>query len=258
MAAFRLRPTYVRACIASVWLLCGTVQAQTAAAPGSAHTASAVPPFSTMELGRVGPPWRFATLPRKAFTNFEVVDLDGQRVLKVHSPASYGHLVIRLAPSTPPSTQLRWRWQVAQLVKNANLRQRAGDDAALKLCIAFDFDQRQLGWSERTKLHLAQVSTGELIPAQTLCYVWDNQLPVGTMLHNAFTDRLRYIVLQSGNAHLGQWREEQRDVAADYARAFGDESPQGMAALSNLAVSADADNTQGEGLGYVADIQLLP
>lgn len=211
-----------------------------------------------MALGKVPAPWHFATLPRKRPTLFEVVELGGTRVLRVHAPASYGNLVLPLPRMQPPLARLQWRWRVDQAVAQADLRQRAGDDAALKLCIAFDFDKRQLPWRERAALSLAEVSTGERIPSQTLCYVWDVQLPVGAMLHNAFTHRMRYLVLQSGTAHLGQWRTEQRDLAADYAQAFGDEAPQGMPAPVSLAVSADADNTQGEGLGYMGDIQLLP
>lgn len=237
---------------AALWLAWCTVGAQ------SLPPLALVPAFSAMAPGAVPAPWHFATLPRKTPTEFQIVELEGQRVLRAHTQAGYGNLVLPLAPSSTPPQQLRWRWRVDQLVDNANLRQRAGDDAPLKLCVAFDFDKNQLSWGERAKLRLGQISTGEPIPAETLCYVWDKLLPVGTLLHNAFTHRLRYIVLQSGSAHLGQWQGELRNVAADYARAFGDESPQGMPALVDLVISADADNTQSEGLGYVGDIQLLP
>ena len=45
------------------------------------------------------------------------------------------------------------------------------------------------------------------------------------------------------------------ELAADYARAFGDESTH-MPDVLGIIVSADADNTHGNGLAYVGDIHL--
>lgn len=221
-------------------------------------TPPVVPAFSAMAAGAVPAPWHFASLPRKKPTEFSVTPLDGQQVLRVHTQDAYGNLVLAIGSPGSSARQLHWRWRVDQPVQGADLRQRAGDDAALKLCVSFDFDARQLSWSERTKLHLGQIATGEPIPTETLCYVWDGTSPAGSVLHSPFTHRLRYLVLHGSNAPLGRWQEEKRDLAADYARAFGDESPQGMPALTAITVSADADNTHGEGLAYLGDIHLLP
>lgn len=80
---------------------------------------------------------------------------------------------------------------------------------------------------------------------------------MGTVMHNAFTHRMRYIVLQSGDAHKGQWVTEQRHLSSDYQQAFGDES-QAMPTIIGVTVSADSDNTHGEGLAYMGDIRLAP
>ena len=219
---------------------------------------SSIPAFSQMPPGPLGGPWHFATLPNKNPTAFNVVDQDGGHVLRVSTQDAYGNMVHTLHLSASPDLQLQWRWRVDQLIDKADIKTRAGDDAALKLCMSFDFDKSQLSFGERARLRLGRISTGEDIPAETLCYVWDTQLPVDSVLHSPFTHRLRYLVLHGSNAPLGRWQEEKRDLAADYARAFGDESPQGMPALTAITVSADADNTHGEGLAYLGDIHLLP
>lgn len=216
--------------------------------------------FSQLPEGALPAPWHFATLPGKTPTQFSIVNLQGEHVLRVSTSDAYGNLVYPLPMSIDPartSLRLNWRWRVDQLVAKADIRTRSGDDAALKLCVSFDFDRSRLGFGERTKLRLGQVSTGERIPAETLCYVWDNQLPTGAQLHNAFTHRMRFIVLQSGSAHLGQWITENRDLAADYVQAFGDESGS-MPAIIDITVSADSDNTHGSGLAYMGDIRLEP
>ena len=218
---------------------------------------SSIPAFSQMAPGPLGGAWHFATLPNKNPTAFNVVDQDGGHVLRVSTHDAYGNMVHSLQQAAAPDLQLQWRWRVDQLIDKADIKTRAGDDAALKLCVSFDFDKSQLSFGERAKLRLGRISTGEDIPAETLCYVWDNKQPVGTVLHNAFTHRMRYIVLQSGDAHKGQWVAEQRHLSSDYRQAFGDES-QAMPTIIGITVSADSDNTHGEGLAYMGDIRLGP
>lgn len=227
-----------------------TLQAGLAQSPSPA-------PFSKMAAGALPAPWHFASLPNKTPTEFGIVQLNGENVLRVSTKDAYGNMVHPLHQQGSAAMQLQWRWRVDELVGKADIRSRSGDDAALKLCVSFDFDRSQLGFGERAKLCLGKISTGEDIPAETLCYLWDNKQPVGTQLHNAFTHRMRFIVLQSGSAHQGQWMTEQRNLAADYAQAFGDESS-AMPEVIGITVSADSDNTHGSGLAYMGDIRLQP
>lgn len=213
--------------------------------------------FSKMSSGPLPAPWHFATLPGKNATEFTVAELDGQHVLRVATQDAYGNMVHALHQAPSASPQLQWRWRVDRLVEKADISRKAGDDSALKLCVSFDFDKSQLSLGERARLRLGRISTGENIPAETLCYVWDNKQAVGSTQHNAFTHRMRYIVLQSGEQHLGQWVAEQRNLAADYAQVFGDESS-AMPMLIGITISADSDNTHGSGLAYMGDIHLQP
>ncbi|MCJ0765708.1 DUF3047 domain-containing protein [Variovorax terrae] len=220
--------------------------------------AGTVTPFSAAPPGTPPGPWHFVTLPNKVATRYTIVDLNGERVLKVEANQSYGNLAHPLRLSASDHTTLSWRWRVDKLVEAADLTQRSGDDAAAKLCLSFDFSPEHLGFAERAKLRLARSATGEEVPAETLCYVWDNKLPAGSRIVNAFTRRLRLIVLQTGPQKLGQWVAEKRNVVADYQRVFGDESTGPVPDIVDVVVSADADNTQGNGLAYFGDIRLAP
>ncbi|MDP3224634.1 MAG: DUF3047 domain-containing protein, partial [Rubrivivax sp.] len=53
------------------------------------------------------------------------------------------------------------------------------------------------------------------------------------------------------------WFEESRDVAADFQRAFGDESPV-LPPVTALIVSGDADNTGGASLAHVSALRGEP
>ena len=223
-----------------------------------AATDVAIVPFSSAPLGEAPTAWKFATLPHKQPTKFTVVELAGAHVLKVEAEDSYGNLVHALHAQVGASSTIAWRWRVDKLIDEADIKTRPGDDSAAKLCVFFAFDTAKLSLGERTRLGIAQSVTGQDVPGETLCYVWDNKLPPDTGLVNAFTKRIRFIVLESGSAKLGQWVTARRNLVADYQRMFGDESDGKVPEVIGVAVSADADNTHGHGLSYFGDVTLTP
>ena len=228
------------------------------AAQAVAADENALAPFSAAPPGDPPATWKFATLPNQVPTKYTVVDLGGARVLKVEADESYGNLVHAMHMQVSDRSVLSWRWRVDKLLEDADIRTRAGDDSAAKLCVFFGFDASKLSFGERTKLALGRASTGEDVPTETLCYVWDNKLPIDTGLVNAFTKRIRFIVLQSGAAKLGQWVAQRRNLVADYQRMFGDESEGKVPEVTGVSVSADSDNTHGHGLSYFGDVSLTP
>jgi hypothetical protein len=227
------------------------------AAPAAHADELTVTPFSSARGAQAPQPWRFTSLPNKTPTRFEVVQEGAQKVLKVEADQSYGNLVHATRVPLNASTTLAWRWRVDTFVEDANLRTRAGDDGAAKLCVFFDFPAERLSFGERTRLALARRTTGEEVPSEALCYVWDKKEAKGTALVSAFTQRMRMVVLESGPAaDRSAFVSERRSLLADYKRAFGDEAGDALPDVVAVAVSADADNTQGHGLAYFTDIDL--
>ncbi|HAL39624.1 MAG TPA: hypothetical protein DCP03_16555 [Polaromonas sp.] len=216
--------------------------------------------FSLATSSEPPAPWRVVGLPkgRKPLTRFDITPIDGRPVLRVEASKSYGNLVHPLPHAVPaPGTLLRWRWRLDEPLREADLQRREGDDSPLKVCALFDMPPEQLGFIERNLLRLARAASGENLPSATLCYVWDHSLAPGTLLHNAYTHRVRMIVLDSGEQRLGQWVTHSRDLAADFRHAFGHESAT-VPPLEAVLVGADADNTGGHSLGYVGDVTLSP
>lgn len=224
---------------------------------------AALSAFSTASGETAPPPWRPVGLPAgKAPMSTMAADRSvdpGRTVLRLASQASYGTLVHDLSPPRPPAagTSLVWRWRLEQPLAQADLRTRAGDDAALKVCVLFNQDLAHLSFAERNLLRLARTVTGEALPSATLCYVWDPQLPAGTVLANAYTRRMRWMVVDGSASPLGQWRSHQRVVADDFQRAFPGESAT-TPPMTAILVGADADNTGGRSLAYIGDITLTP
>lgn len=239
------------------WLLAG-LMAWSVAGPVHAQAAPTAWLTRLTSAGPVPPPWHFTTLPHKNPTTFEVVRQDGQSVLKVAADDSYGNLVHPVHVGLDSGATLAWRWRVERFVEGADLRSRSGDDGAAKLCVFFALPTDRLPFGERTRLALARSATGEDVPSETLCYVWDEKEARNTLLPNAFTRRIRMLVLESGpaSASAAGWRSERRNLLADYRRAFGDESGGLQPDIVGVAVSADADNTRGHGLSFFGDLEL--
>lgn len=202
--------------------------------------------------GMPAEPWRYAALPDQKFppTRFSLESRDGRPVLRVETAASYGNLVHRL--ESAPAGELLWRWRVDEPLVGADLRHRKGDDVALKVCALFDMPREAVPFIERQILRLAESRTREALPNATLCYVWDPSWPADTVIPNVYSRRVRYITLgQSGSG----WQSIRRDLRADFLRAFGEESAT-VPALRAVAVGADADNTGGRSVAYIADLEL--
>lgn len=229
----------------------------------SAQTQSkaiALAPFSSSSGEQPPAPWRVVGVPgdKIPLTIYSIADMDGRKVLRVETSKSYGNLVHDLsAVLAEAGSRLRWRWRLDEPLRGADLRRREGDDSPLKVCALFDMPLAKLGLIERNVLRLARAASGEKLPSATLCYVWDSALATGTLLANAYTARVRIMVVNSGEQRLGQWVSHERDLAADFQRAFGEESDT-LPPLQAVLVGGDADNTGGRSLGWVGDVTLSP
>jgi hypothetical protein len=108
-------------------------------------------------------------------------------------------------------------------------------------------------------------SAAKALPAATLCYVWDSAGPASREGSNPYTRRVRFVVLQGRDAPLSRWITETRDVAADFARLFADELPQGVATpvaqlprVHTVLIGADSDNTGSRSTGWVTGVSWAP
>jgi hypothetical protein len=227
-----------------------------------AAAAQALPPLLQTD-GALNPAWRFVGFPKKhadlPATRFEAGQVDSQPAIKVSTASSYGTLVHDVNGAQP--ARLQWRWRLDQPLTGgqvpADLRSKAGDDAALKVCAMFQHPLERVPFVERTVLRIARSVSGENLPAATICYVWDSAAPAGLQGANPYTKRVRYISLRGSDTPTRQWVTENRDLAQDFATLFADELPAGAStpSVSAVLIGADSDNTASRSSGWVADLR---
>ena len=139
------------------------------------------------------------------------------------------------------------------MVDKADLATKAGDDFAARVYVFFDVPMESLTWGRRLKLRIARLVYGSEVPSAGICYVWDNSHPLGTALWNPYSDRVRTVVVESGNEAAGRWVEETRDVDADFRAAFGD---QAAARITGIAAGNDTDQTRESASAWFGDFRL--
>lgn len=192
------------------------------------------------EGGSVAKGWKHQLLPKVDKPNqFTLADDDGAKVLQVASNASASSYVAMVSVDPGKTPFLHWRWKVSKAVPGSDIANKSGDDFAARLYVLFDLPLDALSFGDQLKIRAARALTSGEIPTAALCYVWGTAQPVGFSGWNAYTDRLRMIVVDSGDAQAGQWRSATRNVAKDFKAAFGLDAPM----VGAVAVGADTDNT---------------
>ena len=116
---------------------------------------------------------------------------------------------------------LRWDWKVIAFPDGADLREKKTSDATGHLFVL---------WPR----------VPAILRSRLIGYVWDPALPVGTVVRSRKTGTVTFIVARSGPERLQQWVSDERSVADDYRRVYGEEPDDPKA----IALSIDTNDTR--------------
>ena len=222
-----------------------------AAVASIAAAEPAIPAFSSARAGDALPaPWREVALRNRPAAEVRLVEDEGRTVLRVHSVRAFGTAAITLDAE---AATVSWRWKIDRVVDGARLGTRDGDDFAARVYVSFEIPADELSLGERARLALARLVYGD-VPSAAICYVWDNHHPKGHSIWSPHADRVRIVVLQSGNAQAGRWIEERRDLAADFRSAFGRAAPR----MTGIAAGNDTDQSGESATAWFGDFRLEP
>jgi hypothetical protein len=122
---------------------------------------------------------------------------------------------------------LTWSWKVAQLPGGGDFRKSSTDDQAAQLLVAF---------SDR----------------HVISYIWDSRAPKGAMESVSAIPLVHIVavVCESGAGQANQWTPESRNVAADYARAYGKPAPR----VKGLRIQINSQHTGTVAESYFGEV----
>ncbi len=175
--------------------------------------------------------WEARRLASRA-NRVELVEHDGDSVVRFDSRRAASALVRRVEVESPSGGQISWRWRVDRTVgKGLDPRKKAGDDYAARVFVVFDAD----------------FATGG---ARALCYVWSADLPIGSVFRSPYTDRVAMIVVESGMTAAERWVTVKRDFVRDYQGVFSEAARR----ITGVAIMVDTDNTRSQATSYFDDV----
>lgn len=196
--------------------------------------------------------WQHYPLPGKEPTEFAIVQMDGRDVVAASADASASMLrqPVRVEPSDLGA--IGFSWKVPQLIEQADMAVRQADDSPVRVVLAFEGDRSKFSMKNAMLSELSLTITGEPLPYATLMYVWSNSRPIDTVITNPRTDRIRKIVVESGATGLNNWLRYDRNIRADFEKAFG-ELP---GALVGIGIMTDTDNTKSKVQAWYGPLNL--
>src|SRR3546814_9177930 len=140
-------------------------------------------------------------------TDYDRTKLDGVAAIRAVGRDSASGLYRDVRYQVAEHPGLAWTWRVDQLQQTADIRIKEREDFAAAIFLIFG----------RPSMFNRDVPT--------LAYVWTSErLPENAIIDSPYhPGSVRSIVVRSGGERLGAWREERRNVLADFRRAFGEE-----------------------------------
>ncbi len=122
---------------------------------------------------------------------------------------------------------LTWRWKVTQLPAGGDFRHAGTDDQAAQVLVAFA-DRR------------------------VLTYLWDTTAPKGTAASSSDIPLVHIfaVVCESGSGQANKWLAENRNVAADYERAYGKPAPR----VKGLRLQINSQHTGTTAESYFGEV----
>ena len=165
--------------------------------------------------------------------DFEIVEVDGQRVLRLKSEGDSSTIVreIKGKVDLKETPILEWRWKVTKLPRGADARKGETDD-------------------EAGQIYVTWPRFPEALRSRIIGYIWDTTAPVGSTFKSEKSGTVQYVVVESGPAKLGQWITVQRNVVEDFKKIYGAE-PENPGAVS---ISIDSDDTRSSAEAFVGPL----
>lgn len=233
-----------------IWLL---FAAFSLASPHLLAQEPLLPEFSKMTSLSDG--WEPLEFPNiEQHSRYELVQDDGLQVVKAQTSGGASGLITRLNIKPDESLILRWRWKVSNVFEKGDATKKSGDDYPARIYVAFEFQPDKAGFFERAKRKTVEVLFGEELPGNALNYIWANTLPEGEFIDNPYTDKTVMVAVSSGSEKAGEWLSIERDIVADYRKAFGEAPPP----IRGIAIMSDSDNTGEQATAWYGDISLTP
>lgn len=161
---------------------------------------------------------------------YTVEKYDTLSFVQAKSDASASALYYKVDLDPQKAPIISWRWRVEKFPEKSkpeNLESQDEHDFAARVYVIFP--------------------TFFVMNSKVLEYIWAKDLPAGTRGTSPYSRHIKLMVLETGPAKKGEWRAEERDIIADYIKAFGEPPSKDIGAISFMT-NAEHTGTSAEAM----------
>ncbi len=152
--------------------------------------------------------------------------------LSAKSESTCSGLLYKISFNPEKLPMISWQWMVMKFPEKTKVNEVPPDKNKGK----------DKGWIEKDD-YAARVyvifPSSNFKKTKSIEYIWDEDLPEGTILTSPYFKNIKLIVVKSGK-NIGQWMYEEHNIYEDYKKAFG-KAP--TAWVGAIALMTDTDNT---------------
>lgn len=178
--------------------------------------------------------WEEKIFKGKVFYSVKIENNHG--FLSAYSNNAASGILYRINFDSRRNPLISWKWKVVKFPDKSKVKKDTGwiekDDYAARFYVIFP---------------------GFIFPfTKCIEYVWDQNIPAGTVLTNPYFHNLKIIVVESGTSRMGEWVLEERNIRADFRKVFKGDSGK----VGAVAVMTDTDNTSSIAEAYYDEIKV--
>ncbi len=198
--------------------------------------------------------WEIFRVPGKQPTRYSYVRHEGRDSVRAVADAAGSILRHRHRIEPADLGNISFSWNVPPPGADTNASLEKLEDVPVRVVLAFEGDRSRFSIKNALLSELSLLLTGEELPFATLIYSWSRVNKPGDVVLNDRTDRIRKLVVDAGDQGYNQWLSHERDIRADYRKAFGEEP----GALLSFAVFTEGERNEGQLQAFYGPLRLLP
>lgn len=202
--------------------------------------------------------WEIFRVPGKEPTRYSHVQHEGREAVLAMADATGSILRHRQRIEPADLGRVSFSWNVPNAASatpgvnavNGSLPEL--EDVPVRVVLAFEGDRSRFSFKNTMLNELSLLLTGEQLPFATLIYAWSRVNKPGDVVTNDRTDRIRKLIVNAGDHGYNQWLNYERDIRADYIKAYGEEP----GALLSYAVFTEGERNEGQLQAWYGPIRI--